>query len=484
MATTCAVFLLIFAAFAVADVSKMQYDTIVVGLGSAGVTAASTLARAGKKVLGLEAQDRIGGRVNTVQFGDGVVELGAEWIHGERPSRVYDTAIKNNISIISQDLTMEAFNSDGSRADSQLVNDLINFCISSLDGGSNDTEPLSSFITRKLKDHLKETSPQLLENDVFMEAFLDLMDLIVDNYEGSNSWNDVSTYTHYKELEGDQHLSWHRNGYKTFFELLLNTYNGGPGLSNLDIKLNTEVTKINWPLTPSTPVEVKCKNGEVYKAQNVIITVSIGVLKERHGKLFHPPLPKDKVEAIERLNIGVMDKIVFSFENAWWPKHVTFFAFLWKKEDKMNVPAEDAWMTRIFGASSPMGSSNTLTLWTSGESGKLVETLPEDVVKRKSVELLKKFLGANITVPEPTGMLRTTWYSNPYTRGSYSFDSVTSMRYPSSRADLGKPLVDSAGTPKVLFAGEATELSHFSTVHGASETGFREANRLLPSSKI
>lgn len=56
-----------------------SYDTIVIGLGSAGTTAASTLARAGRRVLALEAQDRIGGRVMTVPFGDGVVEVGAEW---------------------------------------------------------------------------------------------------------------------------------------------------------------------------------------------------------------------------------------------------------------------------------------------------------------------------------------------------------------------------------------------------------------------
>lgn len=56
-----------------------HYDTIVIGLGAAGVTAATTLAKAGKVVLGLEAEGRIGGRVNTVPFGDGVVELGAEW---------------------------------------------------------------------------------------------------------------------------------------------------------------------------------------------------------------------------------------------------------------------------------------------------------------------------------------------------------------------------------------------------------------------
>ena len=50
------------------------------GLGSAGVTAASDLSRAGKRVLALEAEDRIGGRVKTVPFGDGVLELGGEWL--------------------------------------------------------------------------------------------------------------------------------------------------------------------------------------------------------------------------------------------------------------------------------------------------------------------------------------------------------------------------------------------------------------------
>lgn len=56
------------------------YDTIVVGLGASGTAAATTLAKAGRKVLALEAQNRIGGRVNTVTFGGEIVELGAEWL--------------------------------------------------------------------------------------------------------------------------------------------------------------------------------------------------------------------------------------------------------------------------------------------------------------------------------------------------------------------------------------------------------------------
>jgi monoamine oxidase len=56
------------------------YDVLIVGAGYAGLTAADILAKAGKKVLLLEARDRVGGRVYTRTYDDGsYIDLGAQW---------------------------------------------------------------------------------------------------------------------------------------------------------------------------------------------------------------------------------------------------------------------------------------------------------------------------------------------------------------------------------------------------------------------
>src|SRR3981081_3872817 len=61
------------------------HDVVVVGAGMGGLTAARALAEAGMKVLVVEAQDRIGGRIWTRHVGDEAIELGAEFIHGRPP---------------------------------------------------------------------------------------------------------------------------------------------------------------------------------------------------------------------------------------------------------------------------------------------------------------------------------------------------------------------------------------------------------------
>jgi len=58
-----------------------MYDSIIIGAGLAGLSAATELVRAGRDVVALEARNRVGGRVENATLSNGqVVELGGQWI--------------------------------------------------------------------------------------------------------------------------------------------------------------------------------------------------------------------------------------------------------------------------------------------------------------------------------------------------------------------------------------------------------------------
>ncbi|KAJ2950549.1 hypothetical protein O0L34_g8796 [Tuta absoluta] len=456
---------------------EAKYDTIVIGMGAAGTLSASRLARAGKKVLALEAQDHIGGRVHTVPFGDGVVELGAEWIHGTEDSRVYETAINSSIPVVEQDLKSIIVQSDGKQADA-VVNKIIEKSFEFYEMGTDKPEPRGTSLTKKIMDYMQEKTPEVFNDKELMTHIIQLFSLMVENYEAADDWNDLNSADDSEDLGGNLHTSWGRNGYRTFFDLVLNKYKDGLGLPTLNIKLNMEVTKIEWPQEAEDNVKVTTKDGTVYEANNVIVTVSLGVLKDKYRTMFSPALPQEKVRAIEKIQMGKIGKIIYSFPTAWWPSKDSMYGFLWKEQDLKKLSPEDQWLRKIVGVIPTMGCSNCITMWTCGKGTEQAEILPEEIVKEKSLRLLKQFIAANITVPEPTGMLRSKWFANQFTRGTYTYESMIAAPHPTARSDLAAPLKDSADKPRVLFAGEATHQKRFGTVHGAAETGIREAMRL------
>jgi monoamine oxidase len=62
-----------------------------VGAGFAGLTAARTLAAAGRKVVVLDARDRVGGRVKAGKVAGQTVDLGGQWV-GPKQTRLLAAA--------------------------------------------------------------------------------------------------------------------------------------------------------------------------------------------------------------------------------------------------------------------------------------------------------------------------------------------------------------------------------------------------------
>jgi monoamine oxidase len=77
------------------------YDCIIVGAGYAGLAAAKQLKDAGKNILLLEARNRVGGRVMTQTYEDGLyLDFGGAWL-GPGQTRMYQLAKEYNIETFS-----------------------------------------------------------------------------------------------------------------------------------------------------------------------------------------------------------------------------------------------------------------------------------------------------------------------------------------------------------------------------------------------
>jgi monoamine oxidase len=72
-----------------------------------------------------------------------------------------------------------------------------------------------------------------------------------------------------------------------------------------DIRLEQIVTKINYN---EKFVEVSTRDGEVYRAEYVLITIPLGVLKSKQIE-FNPPLPQWKSDVIDRIGFGIYEKV-------------------------------------------------------------------------------------------------------------------------------------------------------------------------------
>lgn len=473
------------------------YEAIIVGAGPAGIAAACRLLSRGvNKILLLEAEDRIGGRIHTVSFGEGVVDLGAQFCHGEKGNVVYEMAHPLNLLESSMTLytNMSFFDSDGQLVDKDTASWLFGMCLDITDEAGKELKSyphsLGDYVTSEFYKRVNgDAAPRNLSKSL-SDNFLEWFHRFENSIDGSDSWFETSGsgHTEYVECEGDPVLVWKQGGYRKVFDLLMNKV-PNPSLAlplESKIMLRKEVQKVRWDhVKEGGPVVLVCSDGSEYHAHRAIITVSLGVLKEQANHLFSPPLPKQKLDAVNGLSIGAVNKIFLKFSETWWPSDMHGFSLLWKKADsdrfreKYGNDKKKSWIREVFGFYKDLGQPGVLCGWIVGPGARSMELCSDDEVIEGCEELLKKFAGSLYSVPKIQAVARSNWYSNPHFRGSYSFRSMKTEQMDVNAKQLARPLENSSHKPVLHFAGEATHEYFFSTVHGAIETGWREADLVV-----
>jgi len=221
-------------------------------------------------------------------------------------------------------------------------------------------------------------------------------------------------------------------------------------------------------------VRVETESGEVFHADHLICTMPLGVL-EKNLDMFKPPLPKEKTASMSKMLFGTVNKIFIAYEKPFLHPDISEIIVLWNKVDESTVPMAQRWFKKIYSFCKV--SETVLLAWICGEEAKFMEGLKMNQVADTVTMILKKFL-ADPMIPKPKSCLFTSWYSQPYSGGSY-----TAIGTGGTQADvetIAAPLLSKGKgkTPVVAFAGEHCHPSFYSTGHGAYLTG-RSAAQLM-----
>jgi monoamine oxidase len=417
----------------------------VIGAGAAGLAAARQLTDAGQQAIVFEARDRPGGRAWTdTSIAPHPVELGAEFIHGERVA-TWDWVREHGAPTTGAAHSYVTwYHLEGRLLDRELANEYFG------------TEPVLAM------ERLTRRWLELGRPEASLEDVLELWPEISGRpLRGEGRRLLANFLSEYVASDMDQ-VTTHRGSDLVVDEeperltnfRLLEGYTSlmRKAAAALPIRYETPVARLRWD---DTGAEVESQRGSE-RFDRVVVALPLGVLKR--GEVgFDPPLPPQKLEAIRGLNAGHISKVVLRLDDVYWPKDMSFLftagsTQLWWRPGQ-GQEHEAPVITAFFGGRDAEALEGATT----------VEAVAEAV--RQLEEIVGKRLSDRVQASR-----YIAWGVEPYTWMGYS--SV-----PPGGRGFRKALAEPVGA--LHFAGEATNLVHPATVHGAIETGRRAAGEVL-----
>jgi monoamine oxidase len=428
-------------------------DVVVLGAGMAGLAAARVLGERGLRVVVVEAQERVGGRILSRQVeSGGVVELGAEFVHG-RPPELWALIEEAGVQTAERDGTMLREGWGGG-----------------LEDASDDDEPLFAPL-EQMEDFAGE--------DVAFWDWLKASEVpdseraaLLGYVEGFNaadarriSVRSLGVQQKAEDAAGGA-TSFHvRGGYAQLTEYLAKRVVELGG----EIRLGCEVLGVRWS---DDEVCVETSQGDL-SAARCVVTLPLGVLQrvnKEHG-VWMEPEPAAIAHA-QRLAMGDAERFTMVFRERWWTGAAALDV---KTLEAMSFLFTPQRLPPVWWTGHPEAQAlPALTGWVGGPRAKGFRGKSAEELGAAACGVLAEIFGISESAVREAlvSTHRHDWAADVHARGAYSYVPVGAID-----ASAAMTLPERG---MIFFAGEHTDVTgHWGTVHAALRSGLRAAAQIL-----